>query len=347
MGRCVVNPIWLVILLLYMSLLEGRRALGAMAANLRAKLPSYLRDGLVFWSVANFVNFRFMPVRHRLLFSGLAGACWSTWFSLLTKRLDLKMRQQKPPPVAPTEQGQLTLWGSGFFRSARVLWMLEELGLEYKHRDINIRTGSVEEKAEVLALNPRGKIPVLQDGELVLTESAAILCYLADRYGPTAAGAEALIPEPRTPARAVHDMWLYYLMTEVDAYALSVHRKHENLVELYGAAPAAVAAAKTHWERQLGIIAAELRARPGSDFLLGDRLTAVDIVLVDNVCSAAGYGWLPLAPHPQAEDGLTLLRYLWRLAKRPAFVRAQAKGAFDLAAVTELAGKAGQALEGQ
>ena len=67
--QCVVNPIWLVILLLYMSLLEGRRTLGAMAANLRAKLPSYLRDGLVFWSVANFVNFRFMPVRHRLLFA--------------------------------------------------------------------------------------------------------------------------------------------------------------------------------------------------------------------------------------------------------------------------------------
>ena len=41
-----MNPIWLVILLLYMSLLEGRRTLGAMAANLRAKLPSYLRDGL-------------------------------------------------------------------------------------------------------------------------------------------------------------------------------------------------------------------------------------------------------------------------------------------------------------
>ena len=111
--------------------------------------------------------------------------------------------------------------------------------------------------------------------------------------------------------------------------------------------PAAVAAANTHWERQLGIIAAELRARPGSDFLLGDRLTAVDIVLVDNVCSAAGYGWLPLAPHPQAEDGLTVLRYLRRLAERPAFVRAQARGAFDLAAVTELADKAGQALDGQ
>ena len=91
----VVNPVWLVILLLLMSLLEGRRTLSAMGANVRAKLPGYLRDGMIFWSVANFLNFRFTPVRHRLLFSGLAGACWSTWFSLTNKLRDTKMREQQ------------------------------------------------------------------------------------------------------------------------------------------------------------------------------------------------------------------------------------------------------------
>ena len=60
--------------------------------------------------------------------------------------------------------------------------MLHELGLEYEKHLIGSRTGETQ-TAEFRALNPRGKIPVLQDGELVLAESAAIINYLVENYG--------------------------------------------------------------------------------------------------------------------------------------------------------------------
>ena len=61
----------------------------------------------------------------------------------------------------------------------RVLWALEELGLEYIHHSAAPRS------EQVRALNPLGKIPILVDGDAVLTDSTAILTYLADKHGRT------------------------------------------------------------------------------------------------------------------------------------------------------------------
>eukprot|EP01045_Picozoa_sp_COSAG04_P013129 COSAG04_NODE_915_length_9438_cov_28.362351_9_plen_158_part_00 len=112
-----------------------------------------------------------------------------------------------PTTVATSAPGAngLVVWGAAHYRTNRVLWMLEELGVPYTHRPVDIREGSEEEIAELRRINPRSKIPALQDGQLVLAESAAILTYLADTYAP--ADGPAFIPEPRTPERAVHDMW--------------------------------------------------------------------------------------------------------------------------------------------
>ena len=89
--------------------------------------------------------------------------------------------------------------------------MLEELGLSYRHKGVDVRQGTPEDLAELTALNPRAKIPALQDGSLVLAESAAILTYLADNY----AGG-TFIPSPKTPARATHDMWMFYCVLTND-----------------------------------------------------------------------------------------------------------------------------------
>ena len=70
-----------------------------------------------------------------------------------------------------------TLYGSPSSRAFRVLWMLEELELPFEFVPSKPRSD------EVLALNPSGKIPVLRDGEAVLTDSTAILTYLADKHG--------------------------------------------------------------------------------------------------------------------------------------------------------------------
>ena len=85
------------------------------------------------------------------------------------------------------------LWGAGTPRALRPCWMLHELGLEYEHRPIGSRTGETQ-TPEFRKLNPRGKIPVLEDGDLVLAESAAIVTYLGEVYG----GAAGLVPPART-----------------------------------------------------------------------------------------------------------------------------------------------------
>ena len=112
------------------------------------------------------------------------------------------------PSAAPPN---LTVWGAPHYRTSRVLWMLEELGVPYRHKGVDVRQGTPEDIAELTALNPRAKIPALQDGSLVLAESAAILTYLADNYS-----GGTFIPQPRTPARATHDMWMFYCVLTND-----------------------------------------------------------------------------------------------------------------------------------
>jgi GST-like protein len=66
--------------------------------------------------------------------------------------------------------------------SIKVPIALEELGLDYKLHAVNVRRGE-QQAADFVALNPNAKVPVLADGDLVLTESAAILVYLAEKTG--------------------------------------------------------------------------------------------------------------------------------------------------------------------
>lgn len=94
-------------------------------------------------------------------------------------------------------------------------------------------------------MNPRQKIPVLQDGELTLAESAAIITYLADTYG----GSKGLVPPPFSLERAFYYQWCFFVMTELDAHTLYIIRKHIDLREIYGEAPNAVRAAKEDYHR--------------------------------------------------------------------------------------------------
>ena len=76
-------------------------------------------------------------------------------------------------------QPRRILWGAATARTLRAHWMLHELGLDYETRPIGSRTGETA-TAEFTQLNPRQKIPLLQDGEVTLAESAAIVTYLAE-----------------------------------------------------------------------------------------------------------------------------------------------------------------------
>ena len=95
----------------------------------------------------------------------------------------------------------ITLYGEG--RGFRVAWLLEEMGLPYRLRPVDMLAG-VENDTEFMALNPAGFIPALQDGDVVMVESIAILEYLMGRYGPT-----PLAPEPQDPAFPNYQQFLH------------------------------------------------------------------------------------------------------------------------------------------
>lgn len=75
----------------------------------------------------------------------------------------------------------MKLYEFGPTRSIRVRWTLQELGVDFEPIRVNLLAGE-HRRPEFLKINPAGKIPVLVDGDLVLTESVAIVLYLADKY---------------------------------------------------------------------------------------------------------------------------------------------------------------------
>ena len=76
----------------------------------------------------------------------------------------------------------VVLYHHPFSRAAGTLWMLEEAGVPYELRYVDLASGG-QKAPELVALNPMGKLPILTDGDVVVTEAAAIGLYLADRYG--------------------------------------------------------------------------------------------------------------------------------------------------------------------
>ncbi|HEY5208644.1 MAG TPA: glutathione S-transferase [Stellaceae bacterium] len=89
-------------------------------------------------------------------------------------------------------------------RSQRVLWLLEELGLEYEIKFYQ-REPSMRAPASLRAVHPLGKSPVITDGENTIAETGAIVEYLVDGYGKG-----RLIPPPDTKARLQYTYWLHY-----------------------------------------------------------------------------------------------------------------------------------------
>ncbi len=208
--------------------------------------------------------------------------------------------------VEQTREARRVLWGCSTSRTLRAHWVLAELELDYEHRPIGPRTGETQTD-EFTRLDPRQKIPVLQDGDLVLAESAAIVNYLADEYGQP----DRLIPAAGTQERARYDQWAFFVMMELDAHTLYVIRKHRDLAYLYGEAPAAIRTASEGFAKQSAV--AELEFADGREFLLGDRFTGVDILLGSCLDWAVAYG---------EPIGERLAAYRERLNGRPTYVRA-------------------------
>jgi glutathione S-transferase len=90
-------------------------------------------------------------------------------------------------------------------RSQRILWLLEELGVEYEVKRYQRDAKTMLAPPALRAVHPLGKSPVLTDGDLTLAESGAIIEYLVERYGEG-----RFIPAAGTPERLRYTFWLHY-----------------------------------------------------------------------------------------------------------------------------------------
>src|SRR6185295_8769679 len=90
-------------------------------------------------------------------------------------------------------------------RSQRILWLLEELGLEYDIKRYQRDPQTMLAPPELRKIHPLGKSPVITDGDLTLAESGAIIEYLVGRYGHG-----RLVPAADTPDRLRYTYWLHY-----------------------------------------------------------------------------------------------------------------------------------------
>jgi glutathione S-transferase len=203
----------------------------------------------------------------------------------------------------------LVLWGVGTSRTMRAHWALLELGLEYKCHPIGSRTGETQNE-EFMRLNPRHKIPVLRHGSFVLTESAAIVQYLSETF----ASGELMYSPTDVRSRAQLNEWCYFVISELDAASLYVVRRHDGLKHIYGDAPAAVESGRQYFLHNIEAMTSRIAG--GNEYLVGDRLSAADILLVTCLDWAASSGLrLPAAA----------LQYQKRLAQRPAYRAARAR----------------------
>src|SRR3954452_15089229 len=96
----------------------------------------------------------------------------------------------------------ITVWGGQTSRSIRVVWVLEEMGLPYSVRQVDML--AAEQDPAFLAINPADYIPAIQDGDVVMVESVAIMEYLMARYGPT-----PLAPGPHDPSFPAYQQFLH------------------------------------------------------------------------------------------------------------------------------------------
>ena len=199
----------------------------------------------------------------------------------------------------------LTLWGVGTSRTVRAHWALHELGLPYKSKPIGPRTGETK-TPEYTRLNPRQKVPLLQDGDFAIGESAAIVAYLSRTYAPPD---KALIPETQRDYAAWLE-WCFFIVTELDSTSLYVMRRHraDALGPIYGVAPEVVAQAGEYFRQQLRHV--ETAFADGRQYLMGERFTSADILLTTCLDWAINYGvGICDNAHP----------YLERIHQRPAY----------------------------
>ena len=188
--------------------------------------------------------------------------------------------------------------GTRSSRTLRVLWMAEELGVDYT------QTPAAPRSPEALAVNPSGKVPALREGDEVITDSTAIMTYLADKH-------RAFTAPPGTIARARQDAMTQAILDDIDAVLWAAAR-HSFILPEEKRVPQIKASLKWEYTRNLTRICDAMQG----PFLTGDQMSIPDFVL----CHCLRWAETAKFPAPDA----ALAAYQDRLQSRPAFQRAVA-----------------------
>ncbi len=193
-----------------------------------------------------------------------------------------------------------TVIGTVKSRAARVLWMLEELEVPFEH------IAAPPQSEGVTAFNPAGKVPVLIEDGTPITDSTAIIQYLADKHG-------GLTYRAGTLDRARQDSLTQFLLDEFDA-ALWMAARHSFVLPEELRHAAIKNTLRWEFERSQKTLAHRMGEGP---FLMGEMMTVPDIILTH--CG----NWALGAKFPIVEHKLT--EYLSRMRMRPAYKRAMAR----------------------
>jgi glutathione S-transferase len=202
----------------------------------------------------------------------------------------------------------IQIYGFPNTRSTRAVWALEEAGAEYGYTAVDLTRGE-HRKPEFLKVNPGGKVPVLIDGDLVLTESAAICTYIGEKFPSS-----NLVPV-RADDRAYYFQWCFFAMSELET-PLWTMAKYTRLLPEERRVPAVAETCVWEFHRAAHILAQHMEGR---EYAVGGKFTAADILLGGTL------NWARKSSI--ALNSEVLETYAERMATRPTLVRAREREA--------------------
>ena len=203
----------------------------------------------------------------------------------------------------------LKIYGIAASRASRPLWVAHELGLDYEHVPVNYQNGGTR-TPELLALNPNGHIPVVEDDGVVVWESMACALYLAEHYK----GPDGLNLAAQNKAESAEILrWTFWAVTECEKDALTI-LMHMLLMPADRRKPELAAEAVRRMAGPLRVIEQHLAGRA---YLAGERFTVADIAV------ASVLTWLRPAPELLAACPATD-QWLTRCMARPAQLQVRA-----------------------
>jgi glutathione S-transferase len=194
-------------------------------------------------------------------------------------------------------QPDITLYFAPASRAFTPRWLLEELGLPYEVKTIDIRKGA-QQSPDYLCVNPMGKVPALTDGAVTVSENPAICIYLADRYS-----LGVVAPALDDPRRGSYLRWMVF-STAVFEPAIYLDDDHDP-----------VAASGRGWGDRKRVLQALDETLSNRPWLLGEHFSAADVMLGSQLSVA-------LFNRRITEPAASLIAYNERLSERPAYKRA-------------------------